>query len=85
MDLRLPRLFGGNERRGLQRLQAGLQFGEKNAELKLALAGVYIKKNRADQARPLLDSILADADPLRTPVEMEGLRSKARVMLENIK
>jgi tetratricopeptide (TPR) repeat protein len=85
MDLRLPRLFGGNERRGLQRLEAGLQFGEKNAELKLALAGVYIKKNRADQARPLLDSIIADADPLRTPVEMEGLRSKAKVMLEKMK
>jgi tetratricopeptide (TPR) repeat protein len=39
MDLRLPRLFGGNERRGLQ----------------------------------------------RTPVEMDGLRSKAKVMLDKIK
>jgi tetratricopeptide (TPR) repeat protein len=85
MDLRLPRLFGGNERRGLQRLESGLQFGEHNAELKLALAEVYIKKNRADQARTLLDGILANADPLRTPVEMDGLRSKAKAMLDKIK
>jgi hypothetical protein len=82
MDLRLPRLLGGSERRGLQRLEAGLQFGPQNAELKLALAKVYLKKNRSSQARQLLEGIVADLDPLRTPEEMKELRDKARQLLE---
>jgi predicted Zn-dependent protease len=84
MDLQLPRLFGGNDRRGLERLEAGLRLGPNNAELKIALAEVYLKRNRQDDAKRLLESVISDTDPMRSPVEMRDLRSKARQMLERI-
>jgi hypothetical protein len=52
--------------------------------LKLALADVYLKKNRPDDAKRLLDSILSDNDSLRTPLEMQELRTKARQRMEKI-
>jgi tetratricopeptide (TPR) repeat protein len=85
MDLRLPRLFGGNDRRGLERLESGLKVGPDNDELKIALAEVYLKKGRTDEARKLLQSILTDDDPLRTPLETRDLRAKAKQKLDEIK
>src|SRR5216684_2371744 len=40
IDLNLPRLLGGNERRGIERLEEGLKVGPGNAELKVTLAEV---------------------------------------------
>src|SRR5262245_51825320 len=57
IDLNLPRLFGGNERRGIERLEQGLKVGPSNAELKVTLAEVYQKKGRNDEARRLLESV----------------------------
>ena len=85
IDLNLPRLFGGNERRGIERLEAGLKAGPDNAELKVTLAEVYQKKGRRDEARRVLESVLSANDPARTPIEMEELRTKARALLEKIK
>jgi tetratricopeptide (TPR) repeat protein len=85
IDLNLPRLFGGNERRGIERLEAGLKAGPDNAELKVTLAEVYQKKGRRDEARRLLESVLSANDPARTPVEMDELRTKARRLLEKAK
>jgi tetratricopeptide (TPR) repeat protein len=85
MDLQLPRLLGGNDRRGLARLEEGMKFGENNAELKLALADVYIKKNRRDEATRLLESIISEPDPLRSPAEMQELKAKAQQRLDKIR
>ena len=85
MDLQLPRLLGGNPKRGLERLEEGLRVGANNSELKIALAEVYAKKNRQDDAKRLLESVVADPDPLRSPAELEELRTKARQMLAKIK
>lgn len=85
IDLNLPRLLGGNEKRGIDRLEAGLKVGPDNAELKVTLAEVYIKKGRKDEARSLIDSVLKTNDPGRSPVEMEELRTKARELLEKTK
>lgn len=85
IDLNLPRLFGGNERRGIERLEAGLKVGPDNAELKVTLAEVYQKKGRRDEARKLFESVLTVNDPARTPMEMEELRAKARNLLEKVK
>ena len=85
IDLNLPRLFGGNERRGIERLEEGLKTAANNAELKVTLAGVYQKKGRADEARKLLESVLASNDPARSAVELEELRTKARALLEKLK
>ena len=85
IDLNLPRLLGGNERRGIERLEAGLKVGPDNAELKVTLAEVYIKKGRKDEAKQLIESVLKANDPARSPIEMEELRTKARALLEKTK
>lgn len=85
IDLNLPRLFGGNERRGIERLEEGLKVGPNNAELKVTLAEVYQKKGRRDETRKLVESVLSANDPARSPIEMEELRTKARALLEKVK
>jgi tetratricopeptide (TPR) repeat protein len=85
IDLNIPRLFGGNERRGIERLEEGLKIGADNAELKVTLAEVYQKKGRRDEARRLLESVLTVNDRARSPMEMEELRTKARGLLDKIK
>lgn len=82
IDLNLPRLLGGNERRGIEKLEAGLKVGPDNAELKVTLAEVYQKKGRREEARKLLESVLTVNDAARSPLEMEELKTKARSLLE---
>jgi len=85
IDLSLPRFLGGNEHRGIERLEEGLKIGANNAELKVTLAGVYQKKGRTDEARKLLESVLSTNDPARTPAELLELRTKARALLGKLK
>lgn len=85
IDLSLPRLVGGNERRGIEKLEEGLKVGPNNAELKVTLAEVYQKKGRRDEARKLAESVLSVNDPARSPMELEELRTKARALLEKVK
>jgi tetratricopeptide (TPR) repeat protein len=85
LDLELPRLFGGNDGRGLARLEAGYQAAPTNAELKMALAETYEKKGRKDDARKLYESIISSSDPVRTPNELAELRAKAQQQLAKLK
>jgi len=85
IDWNLPRLLGGNERRGIERLEEGLKVGARNAELKVTLAGIYQKKGRSEEARKLLESVLTDSDPARSPREIDELKGKARTLLEKLK
>ncbi|MEN3336232.1 MAG: hypothetical protein V7641_5597 [Blastocatellia bacterium] len=85
LDLELPRLFGGNDARGLARLEAGYKAAPTNAELKMTLAETYEKKSRKDEARKLYESIISSSDPVRTPNELTELRAKARQHLDKLK
>lgn len=85
IDLNLPKLFGGNDRRGLERLEQGLKVGANNSDLKVTLAEVYVKKGRNDEARALLESVLSASDPARSPLEQEDIKAKARRLLEKLK
>ena len=85
LDLELPRLFGGNDDRGLTRLEAGYKAAPTNAELKMKLAETYEKNHRKDEARQLYESIISSSDPVRTPVELDDLRTKARQHLDKLK
>ncbi|MFY9555491.1 MAG: TRAP transporter TatT component family protein [Blastocatellia bacterium] len=85
IDLNLPRLLGGNERRGIERLEEGLKVGPDNAELKVTLAEVYQKKGRKDEARKLLQRVLDANDPARSASELGELKAKARALLEKVK
>ena len=85
LDLDLPRLFGGSDSRGLARLEEGNKACPTNAELKIALAEAYEKKGRKDDARRLCESVLSANDPVRTPNELDELRTKARQHLDKWK
>lgn len=85
IDLNLPKLLGGNDRRGLERLEAGLKVGPNNSDLKVTLAEVYVKKGRNNEARGLLENVLSASDPARSPLEQEDIRAKARRLLEKLK
>jgi tetratricopeptide (TPR) repeat protein len=85
LDLEVPRLFGGNDARGLARLEAGYKAAPANAELKMSLAETYEKKGRKAEARALYESILGSSDPVRTPNELSELRDKARQHLDKLK
>lgn len=85
IDLNLPRLLGGNDRRGIERLEEGLKVGADNAELAVTLAEFYGKKGRKDEARKLLESVISGNDPTRSAVELAELKTKARTLLEKLK
>lgn len=85
IDLNLPRLLGGNDRRGIERLEEGMKVGPNNAELAVTLAEVYGKKGRRDEARKLLESVISGNDPGRSPAELAELRTKARALLDKLK
>jgi tetratricopeptide (TPR) repeat protein len=85
IDLNLPRLLGGNDRRGIERLEAGVKVGPNNAELAVTLAEVYIKKGRKDEARKLLESVINGNDPARSPAELSELKTKARALMDKLK
>jgi tetratricopeptide (TPR) repeat protein len=85
IDLNLPRLLGGNERRGIERLEEGLKVGPENAELKVTLAEVYHKKGKREEGRKLVESVLNVSDPARSPIELEELRAKARILLDKLR
>jgi hypothetical protein len=85
MLIKMPALLGGSDKKGVEYLESGLKYGPQNAELKLLLAEQYAKKNRKDEAKRLLGEILSENDPLRTPLEQEELRNKARQMLATLK
>ncbi len=82
--IRLPALLGGSDKKGLQYLEQGLQYGPQNAELKLLLAEQYAKQDKKAAAKKLLEEILKEDDPLRTPNEQTELRNKAQQLLAKL-
>ena len=84
MYLRLPRLLGGNERLGLEMLEAGLKAGPANADLHMALAEYYLKIGRKSDARRLLERVLIVDDPQQSPKERIESRNKSKALLERL-
>jgi predicted Zn-dependent protease len=78
IDIEMPGILGGSDRRGIERLEQGLKIAQTNAELKLAVAEAYMKNGKKDEAHSLLESVLKENDPVRTPAELEEIRIKAR-------
>jgi FimV-like protein len=58
MDRQLPRLFGGNLNRAIQRLEQGMSVAPQNLEMKLALAQAYQEAGRKEDARRLFQEIV---------------------------
>jgi tetratricopeptide (TPR) repeat protein len=84
MDLSLPRLLGGSDRRGFQTLEAGMAAFPNNAELRVTLGERYFKDGRRNEARRLLESVQSTSDPIRSPQELNELRSKAKKLIKEL-
>ena len=61
LDSEVPGLFGGNRKRGITSLEKALDIGPDNSLAKLFLAEAYLKEERDDEARRLLEEILTMA------------------------
>jgi len=85
LDLKAPRIAGGDPQRAVQELEKGLQFGAGNAFLRLHLAEAYQAVGRSEDARQQLNAILSmTPDPNYLP-ELKEAQAKARSMMNENK
>jgi tetratricopeptide (TPR) repeat protein len=84
VDLKAPKLMGGDAQKAVAELEKGLRFGEGNAILRLHLAEAYQEVGRSDDARKQVNAIInMTADPNYLPEYKEAV-AEARKLLEKI-
>ncbi|MGH9901627.1 MAG: TRAP transporter TatT component family protein [Pyrinomonadaceae bacterium] len=82
IDLELPGVMGGDNKRAVERLERGLTFGAQNALLRLRLAEAYLAVRRKEDARKQLNAILSmKPDPDYLP-EYKEASAEARRLLD---
>jgi tetratricopeptide (TPR) repeat protein len=59
IDFELPGLFGGNSKRAIEEYEQGLELAPENALMKLYLSDSYLDAGRKDDAKRLLDELIA--------------------------
>jgi len=85
VDLKAPKIIGGDPQRAVTEMEKGLQFGKANAFLRFHLAEAYQAEGRTADARAELNSILSmTPDPSYLP-ELKEAQTQARQMLDKIK
>lgn len=85
VDLKAPRLLGGDRQKAVAEMEKGLRFGETNAFLRLHLAEAYQAVGRFNDARQQLNVIInMTPDPNYLP-EYKEASAAARKLLEQIK
>ena len=81
VDLKAPRIIGGDPQKAVAEMEKGLQFGKANAFLRLHLAEAYQTVGRTSDARGQLNTILSMApDPDYLP-ELNAAQTQARQLL----
>jgi tetratricopeptide (TPR) repeat protein len=81
VDLKAPRIAGGDSERAVTELEKGLQFGKGNAFLRLHLAEAYQAVGRTADAREQLNTILSmTPDPNYLP-ELKEAQTQAQQLL----
>jgi tetratricopeptide (TPR) repeat protein len=81
LDLKAPKIVGGDPQRAVQEMEKGLQYGKANAFLRLHLAEAYQAVGRTADARQQLDAIISmTADPNYLP-ELKEAQDQARQLL----
>jgi tetratricopeptide (TPR) repeat protein len=82
MDFELPGLLGGSKKRAIQEYQEGLKLAPNNALLKVYLADSYIDAGQKDEAKALLEQVLAErgaeSDPNLRDAQQEGRKLYAK-------
>lgn len=82
LDLELPSLLGGDEKRALETLERGLKYGENSGLYRLRLAEAYVRNKRMDKAREQINHILnMTPHPGFVPEHKEAV-AKAKEILE---
>jgi tetratricopeptide (TPR) repeat protein len=59
IDFELPGLFGGNSKRAIEEYEQGLKLAPSNALMKLYLSDSYYDAGRKDDAKRLLEELMA--------------------------
>ena len=81
LDRQLPKLFGGNLKRAITRLETGVKLVPQNIEMKYALAQAYQDAGRKDDARRMLNEIIRGN--ARKSAE-RGVQDKARKLIAKL-
>jgi tetratricopeptide (TPR) repeat protein len=85
LDLKAPKIVGGDPQKAVTEMEHGLRFGGKNAFLRLHLAEAYQAVGRTADARQQLNAILSmTPDPSYVP-ELSEAQLQARQLLDKIK
>jgi tetratricopeptide (TPR) repeat protein len=85
LDLKAPKIFGGDPQRAVEELEKGVRFGGTNAFLRFHLAEAYQTVGRTADARQQLNMVLSmTPDPNYLP-ELKEAQTQARQMLDKIK
>ncbi len=84
MDRQLPRIIGGNLKRGITRLEQGVQLAPDNLDMRFALARAYNEAGRKEDARRQLQEILSrQVNSSREKAE-RNVQGKARRLLSKL-
>ena len=82
LDLKSPKIVGGDPQKAVSEFEKGLQFGKGNAFLRLHLAEAYQAVGRNSDAQQQLNAILTmTPDPDYLP-ELKEAQTQARQLLE---
>lgn len=81
LDRQMPRVFGGNLKRAITRLETGVKLVPPNLEMKYALALAYRDAGRKDDARRMLNEIISGN--ARKAAE-RGVQDKARQLIAKL-
>jgi len=84
VDLKAPRIVGGDPQKAVAEMEKGLQFGQTNAFLRLHLGEAYQAVGRNGDAREQLNAILSmKPDPDYLP-ELKEAQTQAQQLLTKI-
>ncbi len=82
IDFELPGLMGGNKKRAIQEYEQGLKIAPSNPLLKVYLAESYIDDSRKDEARAMLDRVLAAKQGPQPSPELRDAQRDARKLYD---
>jgi tetratricopeptide (TPR) repeat protein len=82
VDLKAPKLLGGDPQKAVAEMEKGLRFGGTNAFLRLHLAEAYLAVKRPEDARKQLEAVInMTPDPNYLP-EYREAETEARKLLD---
>jgi Tfp pilus assembly protein PilF len=85
LDLKAPKIVGGDPQKAVAEMEKGLRFGNGNAFLHFHLAEAYQAVGRSEDARQQLNTILGMTPNPNYLPEYKEAQTQARQLLEQIK